>query len=83
MKMSTCPSSGKGSDEPPMPIDHLDDYLARSKYACKLQDLLYQQTLQGSDFCDVQLHIGADVSIKKIQKYFLNLYHFIEFLSIL
>lgn len=35
----------------------------KDQHAMKLQELLYQQTLQNSDFCDVTIHIG-DTTLK-------------------
>ena len=34
---------------------------SRQSNACQLQEMLYQQSLQGSEFCDVTLSIGNTV----------------------
>lgn len=63
IEMSTCPSSFDSEDELENPLNQFSRSLVRGKYACKLQDMLYQQTLQNSSFCDVTLHIDNSVSI--------------------
>ena len=64
IKMSTCPLGldSDMDDDINHPLNQFSRSLVRGKYACKLQDLLYQQSLQNSDFCDVTLHIDNSVS---------------------
>lgn len=63
VEMSTCPSGFTDTEEDiTNPLNQFSRTIARGKYACKLQDLLYQQTLQNSDFCDVMLSINGSVN---------------------
>ena len=63
--MSTLLSGDSDPD-----INDFDEHMSqfsrsrvRGKYALKLQDLLYQQSLQNSEFCDVTLQIDTSVCL--------------------
>ncbi|KAK7504888.1 hypothetical protein BaRGS_00003916 [Batillaria attramentaria] len=65
--MSTCPSLSESQDVsgwlPTISSALLHFGRLKDQHALKLQDLLYQQTLQNSNFCDVTIHIG-DMTVK-------------------
>lgn len=67
--MSTCPSLSESQDAaangwlPMLGSALLRFGRFKDQHALKLQELLYQQTLQNSNFCDVTIHIG-DTTMK-------------------